>query len=486
VAGLIGAGTGLGFLAVAAIVSRDGGNALAMAMALIAPVLLLLGVCTAAPAYVSLLSPLSARLRGPWRLAGRSLFRQRTRTSALVSAVCAISAVAVAVAAVGRALDADARDDRALYDLADDLVRVRVVEWEQDLLAVVPPDDAADDTIRQAQKVLPNAERFAISRAMEPGDRAELVLAVSDFAPADAATESSEVGQSLDQMIVVDDAFREVFGLDAAAQRSLDEVGAVLIGSRAGSATVQASAVRLPEPGEPSGEVVTVRSVSLEVAALGPEHAHGLGANGELLVTPQTVRDLGLVSRPGDVVFRSPEPITGDQRDKLERIELLLRADRWAPEGAVEPVGGPSVWLEMRSPAGYASPALIEAAPAGVALLFALFVVAAGLALGAAETRDEHDVLAVVGASPSTTRRAGGCKAFLLTLLGGAIAVPVGLLPLRVISRLDPEALPFVVPWLTIALLLVAIPLLVAAVASVASRLSLRWRPVRISTASFD
>jgi len=105
-----------------------------------------------------------------------------------------------------------------------------------------------------------------------------------------------------------------------------------------------------------------------------------------------------------------------------------------------------------------------------MALLFALFVVAVGLALAAAETRDERDVLAALGAAPRTVRRANGCKAFLLTLLGGAVAVPVGLLPVAVSSRLaEDDTLSLVVPWRTIALLVVAVPLLAAAVTAAAT-----------------
>jgi hypothetical protein len=87
---------------------------------------------------------------------------------------------------------------------------------------------------------------------------------------------------------------------------------------------------------------------------------------------------------------------------------------------------------------------------------------------------------------PRTLRRTSAGKAFLLTLLGGAVAVPVGLLPVAVITRLASDGLPVVVPWRTIALLVVAVPLVAAAAASTATRLAGRYRPLRISTATFD
>jgi len=104
--------------------------------------------------------------------------------------------------------------------------------------------------------------------------------------------------------------------------------------------------------------------------------------------------------------------------------------------------------------------------------VLALLVVAIGLALAAAESCDERDVLAVLGAPPRTLRRTNGGKAFLLTLLGGAVAVPVGLLPVAVVTRVARDGFPVVVPWRTIGLVVVAVLLLAAA--------------VRVSTATFD
>ena len=43
-----------------------------------------------------------------------------------------------------------------------------------------------------------------------------------------------------------------------------------------------------------------------------------------------------------------------------------------------------------------------------------------------------------------------------------------------------------IVPWTTITLLLVAVPLLAALITSTATRAALRFGPVRVSTATFE
>ncbi|HEV7758329.1 MAG TPA: FtsX-like permease family protein, partial [Acidimicrobiales bacterium] len=79
-AGLVMAAAGLVMLGTDAWSERDGldGSSVAVmnVLAIAGPVLLLIGVCAATPAYVSVLRPVGAGLRGPWRLAARSLFRQ--------------------------------------------------------------------------------------------------------------------------------------------------------------------------------------------------------------------------------------------------------------------------------------------------------------------------------------------------------------------------------------------------------------------------
>ena len=111
---------------------------------------------------------------------------------------------------------------------------------------------------------------------------------------------------------------------------------------------------------------------------------------------------------------------------------------------------------------------------------------AVNLALSAAETRDERDVLTIAGAAPGMMSRTNGYKAALLTGMGSLLAIPVGLLPVAVFLRAYGTSKPFVFPGAVVALLVVAVPVAAGLVTGAASALALRVRPVHISTMAYD
>ena len=481
--GLASIAAGTGLLACAAYLDRDrtggGIGPFATACAVVGPVLLLLGVCTATPAYVTVLHPMARVLRGHWRLAARSLFRHRTRTGALVSAICAISAVAVAAAAVGLARERDDRRVQTVSDVPGDEVRIYAQILAPDGFLMLPPPEVLTSAADEARAALPDAARYDLAHAVDPVQRAEPLLEVGELVPADPADPDAPDGGFLGppaNAIIVDDELRD-YGIDAATLRLLDESGAVWSGPTAGRVTIEAT---LP-PG-------TRPPFSFTAAVVGPGPTR-FGASGGLLMTPERAAELGLVAAPAEVVLRAPQPLSAARIDELDQLSLQFQAEaEEAVIAAGDPleVSSPRVWVGFEPARPATTPGLIETVPAAIALLFALLVVAVGLALAAAETRDERDVLAVLGAAPCTLRRASGGKAFLLTLLGGAVAVPVGLLPVAVVTRLLADDFPLVVPWRTIALIVVVVPVLAAAATSAATRVASRYRPVHISTASFD
>src|SRR5690606_17242125 len=99
----------------------------------------------------------------------------------------------------------------------------------------------------------------------------------------------------------------------------------------------------------------------------------------------------------------------------------------------------------------------LELALTGLALVFCLFVVGTSLALAAAESKDERDVLTVAGAPPQLLARMAGARAWLLAGIGGLMAVPVGFLPVIVFTAAISEdrstPYPLVFPVRTVALL---------------------------------
>lgn len=201
-------------------------------------------------------------------------------------------------------------------------------------------------------------------------------------------------------------------------------------------------------------------------------------------MTPSRAQALGLAPRGTLTVLRAPGPLSDADRAALQDIsddyrDLALDAPR--PDGEIV-----SLNSNVLYPTETLDPRLVEALLSAAALVLSLFVVAVSLALAAAETREERDVLVVVGAPPATMRHTSGHKALLLTLLGAALAVPVGFLPVSVFTAASDNDLPLIFPWRIVVLLVAAVPIVAALATTAFSGIALRLRPVRISTMAFD
>jgi hypothetical protein len=196
-----------------------------------------------------------------------------------------------------------------------------------------------------------------------------------------------------------------------------------------------------------------------------------------VLVSPALVDELGVEPRDGAVAFVNDGPLTARHFDAIE----ALRDDWLFDEPATACCDVSAAWPDMG-----VNPVQVEFIMAGAALVFAVLVVGATLALAAAESRDERDVLTIAGVAPSTLARTAGAKAWLLAAIGALMALPVGLLPVAVFVAADDGVMQFVVPWRTVGLLAIVLPAIAAVAALTASATAQRIRPVRVSTAVFE
>jgi putative ABC transport system permease protein len=95
-----------------------------------------------------------------------------------------------------------------------------------------------------------------------------------------------------------------------------------------------------------------------------------------------------------------------------------------------------------------------------VSLLFSLGVTGVATALASADARPDLEVLAAVGAAPSTRRRLVAAQAGVTALLGGAIGLVIGIVPAWVIIASPSDLkLPFTMPWQPYPIFLVGLPL---------------------------
>jgi putative ABC transport system permease protein len=458
-------------------------------------VAVLLGACAIAPGYVSVLEPIAARLRGAWRLAARSLARQRTRTSAVVSAVCATTALAIGASAL--VLSAHAQDQRRGEWMRNDEVVLDAALVDsgppgQSLAPTHRPSWVPEDVLGSVVSLLPGSQASSLTGLGAANGIVQWEVRTATLGA--LATEGSSPRNSLGAQTaaLVDDALLARYNLPREGLDALAKDGILVIGSghRAGTVTVLAvetsTGIKVGQPSPDSapaalGASGLLDSSPLQVTSV-PEGDRLLGSLPRVLLTAERAAALGLQLVPGPTLVRAPLPLTNVQRGEVQDAMDEAR------DAAMDAASGPTISIDARFqyPSSDIDPRLLEALLTTVAFLLSLFVVAVSLALAAAETRDERDVLVVVGAPAPTMRKAGSRKAMLLTFLGAALAVPVGFLPVAVFTAASKDNIPLVFPWRTTLLLLVAVPLLAGAVTNLCSGLALRWRPVTVSTMAFD
>ncbi len=194
-------------------------------------------------------------------------------------------------------------------------------------------------------------------------------------------------------------------------------------------------------------------------------------------------------------MFRGPDELTKNQRDALGEIQ----DDLWpgASDAFVEPDDEPSAaagndYVNVDRRVTYEAArstfprALLDAIAVSAALLLTLLVVAIGLSLAAAESRDERDVLLAVGATPRTMRGVAATKATVLTVGAALLAVPTGFLPVAAVLGAAPDDNQITFPWLTAVGLVVVVPVAAGVAALLTSALAQRVRPVHMSTLTED
>jgi hypothetical protein len=433
--GLAAVAAGLGLMTLAVIGSRAGDDQGVWAfVAVLGGVLELLGACAVAPAVVARLERLAGHSRGAWRLAARGLARERARTGAVVSAVAAVGGLAVAVTALmGGYVAGDAARPRP----PDRVVVATEISFtdrsaSKDTGLYTPPDA---DARAELGRLLPRAEHVTLRTA-------------------GVQTDWSDFGVP----VVADDDVLAGFGLDRDVRRALAESGLVVLGSTDDG----------PAFGTlPDGHAHEVATVHSEVSS---------GPLPGVLISPALLAETGLEPQDAAVAYVADRPLSPGRLDALETFGEDWQFDATTTNRVVAapwPHTGPT-------------PVQIELIYTALALVFAILVVGASLALAASESRDERDVLTVAGVAPRTLARSAGGKAWLLAAIGAAMAVPIGLLPVAVFAAADHGIMIFRVPWRSIGLLAVVLPVAAAVVALVASALSQRLRPVRVSTAVFE
>lgn len=490
----VGAGffvSGVFLLAVATVGGRDpngGASNLFVLVAILGGLGVLAGVCLASPLAITAATSVSTKLGASWRLSGRSLYRTRWRSAAVVTAIAVAGAFAVSAATLATGLD-----DRYVYETTD-IARNEVLLQTDDGtdIRTVAPGVLAD--VREV--MAPSAESM-VDGVDLPVPSDEQMQAAWEDAEVDAVRNGGVTMQLLTgrEVMVVADDFVDAMGLSGADRANLERVGAL-------SLFPNGDVIDGPSPVAPGG-VTTIsllgadRSVDIEVAEMQDGLGNRNGASA-VIMTETGARAAGLDVIAVGIRFTGDDDLTAGQRRALDdiRFDGASYEDAWILDGEsaafdTDRSGRIGFWITYQWVPGQTSSTLVQAGIVGATLLLVLVVVAIGLSLAAVESRDERNTLIAIGASPSTLRRRSATTATLLAVTGGVVAVPTGLIPLWVVLRVQNGQQNgyddgFAVPWLSILAIVVVIPIVVGLVALVGSAIIQRIRPPKVMHAFTD
>jgi hypothetical protein len=226
-----------------------------------------------------------------------------------------------------------------------------------------------------------------------------------------------------------------------------------------------------PEPGSVEG-MPEVRSFTVDGLRFG---------YGDLLLTAGVANEVGLDPVSVVVAEVRDEP-TGEAVDSLRAAlgsssESYAFVDVGTTDAAtieVSWMGPPSndvelVWVRLGAILG--------------ALLLMSIVITIGMALWAAEGRDERDTLVAIGAGPEVLARSAAWKALALTSTGSVLGVVLGWAVVRMVASAA-DLGPIAVPWQFVLAALIGVPLVITIGAWAASSIAQRARPVTASTMS--
>lgn len=422
-------------------------------------ILVVVGMIGISPVVIRAAAGVAARLGPSWRLAARSIDRNRFRSTAVVAVVGVALTVAVAISAVAiGSIDTTTRTDLAWIDNGG---RWLTGESPEDLVDLPAPTSPAwiDEVRDEVSEVIPDAEVI------------DLRYVVTDPPP-----RRGDVG--VQRLLIADPAVLDRLELTDESVALLDDVGAIQM------------------YGDSSPMPVTLEDesgpISLDVAPAAMASSRSSIVT-DVLVTPERADDLGLAIITDGLLVDGTRTFTDRERSALR----ALGSSGWSA-GDYYVDAGPTGqddqrWVDVASPATWtAQRAQLFAAL--VALAVAGLVVAIGLSLTSAEGRSERAVLAALGAAPSTRRRTSAAQAALLTLIAAVLAVPTALVPLKVIdiARVrtgdwSPGDHLIGMPWLTVLAVVGVLPLAAGAGAWLVTALAtMRDRQVPVARLALD
>jgi hypothetical protein len=449
---------GLFLLAFAAAAGSGSDVTTALIAAAVAGITILAGVCFLCPLVVDRVARAGGRRRGVVMLATRSLGRHRARAAALLAAIVAVGAATTAVAA---SIEQAVAEERSPGDGG-------WIRWDEDVVMFTAQRTATNDAPQLAdpETALPDL-RGSVEALVGPviwteassiavGQPHEGAALVAD----DALLSAMEVPASVRERVAGLDVFTFAPRRDSWGTTSIG------LGSETGFGPESGHGSERPFAALPAPETIVVDRL-----------AFGYGAT---LVSPSFASERGFDGEPWLLIGRAQDDLTSDEADSLYR-DLALDAER---RSFAEFGPGTDTWLAIRTDVvggvdeyhGW-----IRLGAIAATLVLMALIVTLGMALWAAEGRDERDTLIAVGASPSVLARMAATKAWLLAFVGSVLAVPLGFGTLRLAVGAADQHTTF--PWAFAAAATIVLPVAIGAGAWTASAIGQRVH--RVTASSF-
>jgi len=412
-----------------------------------------LGMILLIPGVLILGSTLSQRLPLALRYAVRDAARHRTRT---VPAVAAVAATVAGVVALGIATSSDEAQNEATYtpSLPDGVGVVSGTGTE-----------GAWSRVREMlEREIPTADVTPLRGAtMEPSGWTDVRIT----AEGRAQPLMDRYGNALGSELLVSDEKlpSALLGVPAearvAAERTLSAGGVVAfttLEARAGSVRIRIRGTRYDADGRPQG--IDVRAtqpalvVPLELAGNGPQ----------AVVSSVAAEELGV--KIGTVGLAVDGAAISEQQEHDVNEALAALADTT------------SFYVERGYPFHAETPVQLILGALGAVLMLGGTLTATFLALS--DARPDLATLSAVGASPRTRRGVAAAYALVVGMAGAVLGAVVGFVPGVAITYPLTRGQPVPggagashyldVPWLLVGGLVVALPLLTAAVVGLAAR----------------
>lgn len=391
----------------------------------------LAGVCFLGPVWVHGVARAGGWLGRSARLALRDLDRHRTRSGALLAAVMVVGAAAVAVGATVEQAHVDDMAARAYGAVRNDVFWVSAYNTSSG--DPIDLDDEFPDARGQIEDAVGPVRWFAQRTALAGSGDDARVATIADPTMLELSGFS-------------DDAIGAILRADVALVRPEQRLGYVDV-----PATLRAFGL----PASTAVVEVTGTWLQDEIVFVSTEVAHAAGARIDLQWYGQT--DHALTASDHELLTDLSSWGGYDEAAAFTGVEPDSRASGFS----VGFGGAPRDWV------GVARWATLH-----IALLLVLLVVGLGLALEAAEGRDDRDTLVAIGASPSTLASLVAWKAGLIALVGGVLAIPLGYGTLWLCVQAARRETTF--PWVIAGGVALVVPIVVAALAWGVSRAGAR------------